>query len=116
MRLDPVRRDGTAEDGLKRINALIEAAGEQPKTLDTRGVILIRLGRLSGAIRDLEAAASSSPSASTRYHLARAYLAAGRRLDAAGAAAKARAAGLRPADLQPSERAEMTRVMADCAP
>ena len=104
------------DEGLKRINALIGALGEQPRTLDTRGVILTRLGRLPEAIRDLEAAAASAPSAGTSYHLARAYLAAGRKAEAAGAADRARASGLKPADLQPSERAEMSRVMAACAP
>ncbi len=65
-------------EGLKRIEALIAKAGSQPHTLDTRGVIELRLGRIEPALRDLETAAGAIPSAPICYHLARAYLAAGR--------------------------------------
>ena len=75
-------------------------------------MILLRLGQTARAIVDLEAAARAVPSGPIRYHLARAYLAAGRRVDAARALAEAKAAGLKPESLQPSERAEYARVAA----
>jgi tetratricopeptide (TPR) repeat protein len=103
---------GRPAEGLKRIDALLAKSGGQPHTLDTRGVILLRLGRHDEAVRDLESAAGSIPSGPICYHLARAYLAAGRPDDAARALAKAKAAGLKPELLQPSERAEMARIMA----
>jgi tetratricopeptide (TPR) repeat protein len=99
-------------EGLKRIEALIAKAGSQPHTLDTRGVIELRLGRTEQAIRDLETAAGAIPSAPICYHLARAYLAADRLDDAAKAMARARAAGLKAETLQPSERGELARIMA----
>ena len=43
--------------------------------------------------------------------MTRAYLAAGRPVDAAKAMARARAAGLKAETLQPSERGELARIM-----
>ncbi len=99
-------------EGLKRIETLIARAGTQPHTLDTRGVIELRLGRVDQAIGDLETAAGSIPSAPICYHLTRAYIAAGRLDEAAKALARAKAAGLKPETLQPSERGELARIMA----
>ena len=98
-------------EGLKRIDALIAKTGGQPHTLDTRGVIELRLGRLDQAIRDLETAAGTIPSAPICYHLARAYLAANRLADASKALAIAKAAGLKAETLQPSERGELARIL-----
>ncbi len=103
---------GRPADGLDRIEKVIAKAGVQPHTLDTRGVIRLRLGRGDAAIADLEAAAGAIPSGPICYHLARAYLAAGRPKDAAGTLARARAAGLKAEQLQTSERGEMARIMA----
>ena len=103
---------GRPRAALERIEAVASKAGTGPHTLDTRGVILLRLGQAARAIDDLEAAAAAVPSGPICYHLARAYLAAGRRDDAAKALAKASAAGLKPESLQPSERAEFARVAA----
>jgi tetratricopeptide (TPR) repeat protein len=97
-------------EGLKRIEAVMAKAGRQPRTLDTRGVILLRMGETSRAVADLEAAAASAPSGPIGYHLARAYLATGRRDDAARTLARARTLGLKAESLQPSERAEFARV------
>jgi tetratricopeptide (TPR) repeat protein len=103
---------GRPLDALSRIESLTSKLGTRPNTLDTRGVILLRLGRVDRAIADLETAATSSPSGSIAFHLARAYLAGGRRDDAARAFARASAAGLKPESLPPSERAEYARVLA----
>ena len=97
-------------EGLKRIEAVMAKAGRQPRTLDTRGVILLRMGETSRALADLEAAAASATSGPIGYHLARAYLAAGRRDDAARTLARARGLGLKAETLQPSERAEFARI------
>jgi tetratricopeptide (TPR) repeat protein len=103
---------GRPLEGLQRIEALIAKSGGQPHTLDTRGVIQLRLGRNDLAIRDLETAAGSIPSGPICYHLARAYIAAGRPDDAAKTLAKAKAAGLNADQLQPTERNELSRIMA----
>jgi hypothetical protein len=103
---------GRPLEGLKRIETLIARSGGQPHTLDTRGVILIRLGQTDQAIRDLETAAGTIPSGPICYHLGRAYLAAGRSKDAARFFARAKVAGLKAEQLQPSERAELARIIA----
>ena len=99
-------------EALERIEAVASGGEAGPRTLDTRGVILLRLGQTARAIADLEAAASGEPSGPICYHLARAYLADGRRDDGAKALARASAAGLKPESLQPAERAEYARVAA----
>ena len=103
---------GRPREALERIQGLASKPGAGPHTLDTRGVILIRLGRPDRAVDDLEAAAKASPSAPICFHLARAYLAAGRRVEAARALVRADAAGLKAESLQPSERDEFVRVVA----
>lgn len=84
---------------------------DSPSLLDTRGVVLTRLGRLDEAIRDLEAAARANPSATTYYHLARAHHEAGHADAFREARDRARRAGLAPEQLQPGERAEMKQLM-----
>ena len=99
------------EEALERADEVLERAGRQANFLDTRGVILTRLGQLDRAIRDLESAAAAEPSGPVYFHLARAYRERGRRDDSRKARDLARKAGLRPAQLQPSERADWGRVM-----
>ena len=81
---------------------MIERAGSQANLLDTRGVILIRLGKLDDAIKDLESAASGMPIGPVYYHLARAYQKKGRADDFRKARDHAKQLGLRPEQLQPS--------------
>ena len=50
-------------EGLERMHHAIKRIGREPSLLDTRGVILTRLGKFDQAISDLEAAAQVSPSA-----------------------------------------------------
>ena len=61
------------EEGLKRVDEALERVGRQPHLLDTRGVILTRLGQLDEAVKDLEAAAAALPAGPVDFHLARAY-------------------------------------------
>jgi tetratricopeptide (TPR) repeat protein len=97
-------------EALERIETVASSGDIDARTLDTRGVILLRLGETSRAIADLEAAASAGASGPICFHLARAYLAADRRDAAAKALARGSAAGLKPESLQPSERGEYARV------
>jgi len=99
-------------EALDRIEPLASKPEALPRTLDTRGVIFLRLGQTDRAIKDLEAAARGLPSGPICFHLARAYLAADRRDEASRALAQATTAGLKLESLQPSERDEYTRVLA----
>ncbi|WP_422931941.1 tetratricopeptide repeat protein [Singulisphaera sp. PoT] len=99
------------KEGLERANELIDRVGGQPYLLDTRGVILTRLGRYDEAIKDLEAASNAVPNGPFLYHLARAYLKKGNNESFQKTRARTKEAGLRPDQLQASERADWDEVM-----
>ncbi|MHC5544354.1 hypothetical protein ACYOEI_39500, partial [Singulisphaera rosea] len=99
------------KEGLERADEMVGKVGRQPNLLDTRGVILIRLGKLDEAIADLEIAAKAIPTGPYLYHLARAYRLKGREDDFRKVRARAKDAGLRPEQLQPSELADWEQVM-----
>lgn len=91
---------------------LVRRHGQVPGSLDTRGVILTRLGRHADAIRDLKAATDAQPTAGRLFHLARAYRADNQPEEASKTLDRARKAGLDPAKLEPNERTDyeaMTR-------
>lgn len=100
------------DQALPVIDEEIRTNGRADWTLDTRGVILTRLGRLDEAIATLKEAGGDRPSAATLYHLARAYRRAGRAREFRDAIDLARRAGLSPRELDPVERAEMDKIMA----
>ena len=92
------------DKGLECIDRLVKLAGREPEVLDTRGVILMRLDRFDEAIRDLEEVTRRAPSGLHHFHLARAYLAAGRTDDAKKSREAVRTAGLTPEGVDPLER------------
>jgi tetratricopeptide (TPR) repeat protein len=99
------------EEGLKRIDEAIGHLGRGPNLLDTRGVILTKLGRLDDAIADLEPAAEALPIGPVYFHLARAYQRKNRNADLLKARELAKKAGLEPGQLQASERGAWNVVM-----
>jgi tetratricopeptide (TPR) repeat protein len=99
------------EDGLKSIDEAIAKGGRQSHLVDTRGVILLHLGRVEDAIKELEIASASLPTPAILYHLARAYRKANRQTDFEKYRDKARQAGLKLEMLQPSERPEAKEIM-----
>jgi tetratricopeptide (TPR) repeat protein len=99
------------EEGLKQADEALERVGWQPRLLDTRGVIETRLSRLDRAIEDLEQAASVLPSATVSFHLARAYQKKGRIAEFHAWRDHARKAGLRPEQLEESDRIEWNSIM-----
>jgi tetratricopeptide (TPR) repeat protein len=107
---------GRAQDGLDRIDEALKQAGQQPHLLDTRGVILIRLGRFSDAVKDLETAAAALPTPPVFYHLARAYQKDGNKAEFEKYRAMAKKAGLKPGQLQPSERDEAAKLVGFAEP
>jgi cellulose synthase operon protein C len=92
-------------EALTYIDDLVQHIGRNALTLDTRGMILHRLGRHDEAIRDLEEANHSKPSAVTEFHLALAYHEAGREDEFRKYRDRVKEAGLKPEQLDAPERA-----------
>jgi tetratricopeptide (TPR) repeat protein len=90
---------------------LLRTQGRAAATLDTRGVILTRLGRPDEAIRDLEESIRIAPAPAHLFHLARAYRDAGKARESLRCLELARRAGLTPGQVDPSERAELEALM-----
>jgi cellulose synthase operon protein C len=98
-------------DGLEKIDDLIRFAGRQPENLDTRGVILNRLGRPQDAVKDLEEAVKAEPTGSHLYHLALVYKKMDRIADFRKTLEAAKRAGLTAASVDLNERAELEALM-----
>jgi Tfp pilus assembly protein PilF len=101
------------KEGLERVDQALKQTSGEPHMLDTRGVILTRLGRLDEAIEDLKAASASLASGSVFFHLARAYLNKGDTAQFRKFRDRAHDAGLKPEDLQPSERPDWKKMIVD---
>jgi len=97
------------------IGEAIELEGEVPGLLDTRALVQLSQNRPELAIRDLEDAIAVEPGGDKYFHLARAYLAAGRRGDAADALAKAKKSGLDVAALHPLEQGSFRQLDGELA-
>ena len=99
------------DEALNVIQEAIRREGEDPQYLDTRGVIEERLGQLPKAIADLEASAKGQRSATTFFHLSRAYL----KANDTTASRRNRDIALQlkfdPATLDPTDRADLSNVM-----
>lgn len=101
------------EEALTYAEQQVKILGENhPGALDTRGVILYRLGgkdpaSRDRAIQDLEKVDKLEPAPLHDLHLARAYALAGRKADADRAFARARQGGIAPKDIDPAEREEI---------
>ncbi len=99
------------DEALARVDELIRREGTAAAFLDTRGVILMRLGRLDEAIANLEDSARRMPDPATYFHLARAYLKAGKAADHARVRDLARKGKLDPTTLDPADLADLAEVM-----
>ncbi|RUL89197.1 tetratricopeptide repeat protein [Tautonia sociabilis] len=104
--------EGEPLEGLRLIDQAIEALGTRlPELLDTRGVILERLGRHEEAVADLEEVTRAQPNrALYHFHLARAQQAAGDPEAARSSMARALELGLTADDVEPTEREEFERL------
>jgi len=100
-----VQEDGSAES-IELINRALEAVpGEPVELLDTRGVLLHRLGRYEEAIRDLQKAAQSERARPVYwFHLAQAQRDAAQAEQAEASFRKAIDLGLTSSDVEPFER------------
>jgi tetratricopeptide (TPR) repeat protein len=102
---------GRPQEGLDRIDQAIKRVGWQPHLIDTRGVILLRLGKVDEAIKELETAVVALPTPAVYYHLAKAYNKAGNAAQFEKYRDLARKAGLRREQLQKSEREEAEKLI-----
>jgi cellulose synthase operon protein C len=91
-------------EALDLINELIRSAGPNAEYLDTRGMILVRLGQFDKAIKDLEESVHSRPDGTHLFHLALAYERAGLLDKYQTAFEQAQKAGLSPETIDPIER------------
>jgi Tfp pilus assembly protein PilF len=93
-------------EALDKIDEAIRYVGRQPNTLDTRGVILLRLGRYDQAIEELKGVTQAKATGVYYYHLAQAYHKAGREAEFRAALEQMRRAGVTLADVDSTERAD----------
>ena len=87
---------GRPKEAIEPVERAMARAGRRPQFLDTRGVILTRLGRLDEAVKDLEVAARAMPAGSSSLHLARALSQAGKAAEARKALERGKADGKAP--------------------
>ena len=106
---------GRPQDGLDRINEALKKVGWQAHLADTRGVILLRLGKADDAVKDLEAAVQILPTPTIQYHLALAYRKAGKTAEFETYRTLAKSNGIKLDQLQPSEREAAAKIL-DIAP
>lgn len=96
-------REGTS-DMLKQMDEVIAEVGPQPFALDTRGLVLLNMGKEGEAAEELEAAAGFAASPSNLFHLAQCYRKLKKVPEAADALERAKALGLKRERLHPLER------------
>jgi tetratricopeptide (TPR) repeat protein len=101
------------EDGLARIEEAIRRQGLSAQMLDTKGVILTRLGRIDDAIIALEQSAKLEPAPATFFHLARVYRKAGKVELQRQYVTLAKKANFDRATLDPTDRDELVEVMGE---
>jgi len=107
------------DDALKVIDDAINRIGKRPSFMDTRGVILTRMGRYKDAIADLESAREASeiisdgqPMGAIHFHLARAYLLDGQPEKAKAMIDAGKALGLNDGQIEPSEMDDYRKLTA----
>jgi tetratricopeptide (TPR) repeat protein len=97
-------------EALAEVERVLKVEGSAT-AMDTRGVILTRLGRFNEAIEQLERCVRKEPVGHRFLHLARAYQKAGKVEQYQGALERAKKAGINPAALSPKEREEFAAVI-----
>jgi tetratricopeptide (TPR) repeat protein len=95
---------GKPGEALDLVQRAVDAAGELPKLLKTRGVIYLLLDKSALAIADLQEVVAAAPSGSAYFHLARAHHLAHEDRMAKDDWSKAQKLGLASEALHPLER------------
>jgi tetratricopeptide (TPR) repeat protein len=109
-------RPGKEAEALELADRRIEITGPSPGVLDTRGVILLKLGRADDAAQAFADAAAQVPAALYYFHLAEAQGAGGKSAEADKASLKARELGLKETDIHPLEKGDYQKWLAGQKP
>ena len=107
---------GRGPEALELVRRAYEIKGPDPGLLDTRAVAYLAIGQSGLALKDLEEAVTESSSPDVYFHLARAYHMARDRKAAREALRRARAGGIKEADLHPRERLVYRELVRDLNP
>ncbi len=99
------------EEALPKVDDAIRREKRVPAYLDTRGVVLTRLGRFDEAIADLKESIVGAAGATTYYHLAKAYFKAGKPDEQKKARDLANRAGFDRSKLDATDRGDLEEVM-----
>lgn len=99
-------RPDASKEALQYIDKAIELAGPEGALLDTRGMIFVRMGKLTEAITDLKLAVEKAPDANHWLHLGYAQHQAKNSTDAARSWQKAK--GLKEDDLTADDKQQYT--------
>ncbi len=99
-------RSEASKEALQLIDKAIQLAGPEGALLDTRGMILVRMGKLNEAMTDLKLAVEKAPDANHWLHLSYAQHQAKNTSDAARSWQKAK--GLKEGDLSADDQLQYT--------
>ncbi len=98
------------QEALVRIESAIAGIGRRADLLDTRGLVLMKLGQDGAALADFREAAADMPTPAHLFHLARAHFKASDKSNASKALKLAAEQGLQDSLLHPSEQSEYRRM------
>jgi Tfp pilus assembly protein PilF len=106
-------RTGEESRALPLIETAVDGQGRRGDLLDTRGVVLLQLGRTDAALADLKEAVADARTPSRLFHLARAQQQARDRDGALKTLREARELGLKPDELHPVEQQACRKMLTD---
>ncbi len=102
---------GRNDEALEQITRAIQGYGRRAELLDTRAMVLLKLGRTEEALADLREVAAETPTAPRLFHLARALHTARDRDGTAKTLRQAKTLGLTPDKLHPVEQEACRKLM-----
>jgi tetratricopeptide (TPR) repeat protein/Tfp pilus assembly protein PilF len=99
------------QEALLRIESAVTGIGRRADLLDTRGLVLMKLGQNAEALADFREAAADMPTPAHLFHLARAHYKASDKTNASKTLKLAQEQGLQASLLHPSEQSEYQKML-----
>lgn len=99
------------QEALLRIESALSGIGRRADLLDTRGLVLMKLGEDAAALADFRDAAADMPTPAHLFHLARAHYKVSDKTNASKMLKLAQEQGLQASFLHPSEQNEYQRML-----